>query len=510
MKNNKKQNKRQNRFALSEADDGALSLVAGKTGLLINRESSRDFREKYFDTFDWRLFNGGHLLVQTGSRLELKEIETGDVIEMTEATIPASRHWHPKKILDGRLKKMLGETTGLRAVIEVCSLRRKRAAYNLRGKDGRTALRAHIDEARLSEADAIPLPPVLSLVMIEGHDKEFDEVSRGLSEAGLTAARPESFFLKAALARIGRLPDDYSPKYGIRLPRTTQARKALVAVLRHLADIMQRNVEGIINDIDTEFLHDFRVAIRRSRSALGQVKGTLPEAPVRHFREEFAKVGKLTNELRDLDVQLINMPAHVEQTPPCLRKGLDEYFNLLERKRECEHDRLSKELRSPGFRKLMARWIKFLDEAERRGPTENSDAPVGAIAASLIHKRFKKVVKKARLTTDDSDGAKLHVLRIDCKKLRYLLEIFSTCFTRQSFIPIVERLRGLQDILGDLNDHRVLQDALVSHLEHDAPRPLMAAALGALISRSHEHRLELMGGLRGGSGQVRRQRRGGA
>ena len=39
---------------------------------------------------------------------------------------------------------------------------------------------------------------------------------------------------------------------------------------------MTENLPGLLDDIDTEFLHDFRVAVRRTRSTLKLGRPALP------------------------------------------------------------------------------------------------------------------------------------------------------------------------------------------------------------------------------------------
>ena len=48
------------------------------------------------------------------------------------------------------------------------------------------------------------------------------------------------------------------------------------AILRHTLAVMRANEEGIKADWDTEFLHDYRTAVRRTRSALSQIPGIFP------------------------------------------------------------------------------------------------------------------------------------------------------------------------------------------------------------------------------------------
>ena len=46
------------------------------------------------------------------------------------------------------------------------------------------------------------------------------------------------------------------------------AGEAAAAILLRLLDTIDANVAGVLADIDTEFLHDLRVSVRRTRSAL--------------------------------------------------------------------------------------------------------------------------------------------------------------------------------------------------------------------------------------------------
>ncbi len=51
-------------------------------------------------------------------------------------------------------------------------------------------------------------------------------------------------------------------------------------VLARLLEIQDANLPGALADSDVEFLHDFRVAIRRTRSVLREMRGVF--APGRH------------------------------------------------------------------------------------------------------------------------------------------------------------------------------------------------------------------------------------
>src|SRR4029079_2623050 len=74
--------------------------------------------------------------------------------------------------------------------------------------------------------------------------------------------------------------------------------------------------QGTIDDIDTEVLHELRVAIRRSRSILGQGKQVLPSDVRDSFRDELRWLALLTGPLRDLDVYILEWDRYVAQLSP--------------------------------------------------------------------------------------------------------------------------------------------------------------------------------------------------
>ena len=73
--------------------------------------------------------------------------------------------------------------------------------------------------------------------------------------------------LQAALAAAGGQPGEY-PASRRGAGAEGRATAAVAAVLPGLLDTLQANVAGTVRDIDTEFLHDLRIAVRRTRTAL--------------------------------------------------------------------------------------------------------------------------------------------------------------------------------------------------------------------------------------------------
>ena len=110
-----------------------------------------------------------------------------------------------------------------------------------------------------------------------------------------------------------------------------RADAAAKLILTHLLHTMEANEAGVREDLDSEFLHDFRVAIRRTRSGLSQIKDVLPKSITREFAERFANLGSQTNRLRDLDVYLLQQESYRRMLGPDIRPALAPLFDELAR-----------------------------------------------------------------------------------------------------------------------------------------------------------------------------------
>ena len=80
----------------------------------------------------------------------------------------------------------------------------------------------------------------------------------------------------AALTALGRHPADYTNSVNVQITAELPGSVAVARLLLRLLDTLELNVDGVLRDIDTEFLHDFRVAVRRTRSAIKLLGEVLP------------------------------------------------------------------------------------------------------------------------------------------------------------------------------------------------------------------------------------------
>jgi CHAD domain-containing protein len=273
------------------------------------------------------------------------------------------------------------------------------------------------------------------------------------------------------------------------------ANEATCEILSNLLATIRRNEPGIVDDIDIEFLHDFRVAVRRTRSALSQIKGVIPEPQLTRFRQDFRKIGRLSNVLRDLDVYIDQQQDYEKMIPDDLQPALKPLFMSLRKQRQEEYKKVVAALKDEFYKNTVKSWNDFLKEmSESATSAVNSDKEIKPLANAFISKRYNRVIKKGGRISDASADEQLHDLRIECKKLRYLLEFFSSLYPVEDVGNFIKQLKRLQDNLGEFNDLFVQQSELRAFIRNSPVTKSsleLHTAVGALIGVLHSRQKQV-------------------
>jgi CHAD domain-containing protein len=238
-------------------------------------------------------------------------------------------------------------------------------------------------------------------------------------------------------------------------------------------------------------LHDFRVSVRRTRSGLSQLKNIFDQEITLKAKQDFLYLGQATNKMRDIDVYLLKKCKYREMLPAPLRTNLDPLFASLSQERKKEHQSLVKLLCSNEYKRILQNWEDFIKIEDATGNTEFRDIrPIIDVAREVIRKRNQRVVKFGKDIIQNSSDELLHKLRIEAKKLRYLLEFFSSLFPQKQIQELILKLKQLQDNLGEFNDLVVQQNSLRIFSES---LPLKRGferdtilAVGVLMGKLHE------------------------
>lgn len=264
------------------------------------------------------------------------------------------------------------------------------------------------------------------------------------------------------------------------LSPTTPVGDALTQVLRRLFETIQQTEPGVRQATDIEYLHDYRVAIRRTRAVLRQFQFEITSPNLRYFRKEFKWLGRETGPMRDLDVFEVRLIDYVNG------KGLDgdevqEGLNaLVVEKKAVELQNVVCALESDRCRDLMETWEDFLASS---APT-NSESALHALVSNKIWSLYNVILKQGRAILSDSlaRAAAYHRLRIECKRLRYMMELFSSLYSPKALAPLVQHLKNLQDTLGAHQDYIVHRNIIATTTIDEVSSMSSTISMTALVS----------------------------
>jgi len=233
------------------------------------------------------------------------------------------------------------------------------------------------------------------------------------------------------------------------------AESARRIALRHLDSATEALIR-LDDPDDIEALHDFRVSLRRLRTILRAFRPDLEPDIRRKDRRKLRKLARATGAGRDAEVLL---------------EWLDSIRPDLATSEGPMADRLAAELRTerdgsyasvlarvgPRFWKLersLRRRLSWLELPPQ--PTNPASARSFAAALELLVPMYARELAAAVDSIESpEDNAAVHAVRIQGKHLRYLVEPLAEEVPGVS--ELVDRLKGLQDALGDLRDAQLLE-----------------------------------------------------
>ncbi len=463
-------------------------------GWSLGKNSSRRERLVFYDTFEEEAFRNGLAVMRRKGTLSIIDLESGAV----EAETPLAQtppNFFAADLPEGKARKRLLQCSTLRAFINRCAVDRFISSWRILNRDDKTV--ATLDYESLHPVDKTSetvFPQHFSITPLKGYHKELSPMLMALPEP-VDAYRIVSF--KERLMTIMETAEPfgrgYSPKLRLQLDAHASIHENVRRLLQFTTSIMEANEEGIRKDIDSEFLHDFRVAIRRNRSILRLLNGVFDPEKTAWALAGLRELGKRTNDLRDSDVYLLRREEYTSLLPPSLRPALDPFFSDLEADKRLHHRQFCRYLTDREYSGFMTSLKEFIAEGELPDPETAPLAaePTGDVAAKTIRKALKKVLVHGRRTGSETSDAELHELRIDCKKLRYLLEFFASLFPPKATAQVLRQMKTLQDNLGTFVDLSVQMEFLQSRLEAipaDRGGISEAAAIGGLLTTLYRER----------------------
>lgn len=458
----------------------------------------------FFDTFEWGVWFRQAVLYECEGTFHLARREADWIgheicTEETGGIVPGFY----REFQNPDMRRELGGVLGLRRLVPVAVVRSVQRLAEVVNVSGKIVCRFEL--ATLSPRDRIrsPFYRLCRILPLRGYDGDCAQVREALAAHGCVPVTegPLAVFLRS----VNNSPRAYTLRPAFGLTADLPAREAVTRIVRGILALAAENEPGIVRDQDTEFLHDYRICLRKIRSVLSLIDGVYPDVAADRMKKLLAALGRATNRLRDLDVCLLARDEYEALLPAVLRPALVKMFEDFEVERSEELAKVCLHLRSSSGRRRMRELTAFFESAGDLPPTEASGEPVGPLVFKRIYKRHRKIRDvDGGLGADTPDEA-VHELRIQTKKLRYLLEVFGELVPEGQSAPMEKGLRRLQNKLGSFNDLSVQQKFLLDYWRRkqagQGASGDLAMSLGGLIAilnlRQQKEREEIQNALGG-------------
>jgi len=476
-------------------DDSSLAAVrsALSRAFMVAEEpgarGSGTHRWTWLDTFDWRLYKAGLTLrfeqARRGGRLVLSKAD-GALQAEQQVTRWPRRPSLAEDLPDGPVRDRILVLTSPRALLPIVKAVSTVSVTRLLNGDGKTVARLVTERVTVTAptgntaADTTAeLPPQLAVAEVRGYPGQARRAAALLAGVPGVSQASQSLFT-VALTALGRHPAACTSGVDAEITATMPAAVAVARLLLRLLDTMELNVDGVLRDIDTEFLHDFRVAVRRTRSAIKLLGAVLPADLAGHYATEFKWLGDVTTPIRDLDVHLLGFDAMTEQLVAASPADLEPLRAFLIRRRAREFRQLAAALRGPRFRAITQDWRKALLEIRDASGPRKRRPTAAALARGTTERAFRRIAARGGAITPASPPESLHDLRKRAKELRYLLEFFAPLHDPVAYRKVISDLKQLQDCLGEFQDSEVQQHEI--HTLADAMLAERAAPAATLLA----------------------------
>jgi CHAD domain-containing protein len=471
-----------------QAEVSAVAEVLTEVGFVFG--PSQVVTTTLLDTFDGRLHRAGlRLRVNESDRVELELTGAATTpAHLTVASIPRV----PADLPPGPFRSRIAALADMRALLPQIRVSSSRTSGVQRDPTCKVVVSAELHEGVhvVDRRDADCPRATIEVHEVPGYTKSARQTLEALRMMGLAECETDTLTQCATAAGIDLA--GFTATATVPLDPEMSAIDGFRLVLDNLATAITVNWQGTIDQADPEFLHDLRIAVRRTRTILAAAKAVLPASVLQPARDGFAWIAELTGPPRDLDVYLLEWPRYTNPLGVDVAPSLEPVRAILERRRADGHLAFDRALRSEHAADLMGTWRTWLAEPIGSGDLPSgSGRPLGRLVAKRVARAHRVLVERGRLIGPDTPAVQVHDLRKDAKKLRYLLECFGSLLPENARGPFVKRLKALQDNLGEHQDaevHVSMLRGLAGELHEAGASPDTMVAVGQLTERLDQQR----------------------
>ncbi|MGA8169453.1 MAG: CHAD domain-containing protein [Methylocystis sp.] len=251
---------------------------------------------------------------------------------------------------------------------------------------------------------------------------------------------------------------------------------AVARIVGGCLDHLAANIPALRETGDAEAVHQLRVASRRLRAVLGELKRASPSNPELTAAAARAKaIADALGAARDWHV----LREGLERGPRKFLREEPDFFTLLDavelrRLRAVEAARAA--IAAPATQQFMRELRGLISRGTwREGAGWSAEKGSARDFAVKSLNRLQKHAAKRCENVADLKPEHRHQARIALKKVRYVAECFESLFSRKAARRYLNELANIQDQLGEENDRETAARLLGEIAAEDASRETLRA-----------------------------------
>jgi CHAD domain-containing protein/CYTH domain-containing protein len=245
------------------------------------------------------------------------------------------------------------------------------------------------------------------------------------------------------------------PKLATTLSEHTSVYDALQQLFGDFLQTVLEKKEQILHHNEEEDLHQFRVELRKCRAIVKEFQDFFKEDAFKKANKALRVIAQTTNKKRDLDVFYDSIKHKNE---------LQEFIDYIHKTKEEQHQLLEHFFCDGEF----ARLLKIIQDNLQHKKSylkKSKNQTMNQIFKQKIQNKKDAIQNEIKQLTHASPIEHLHEIRIEFKKLRYMLESFMHLITDNESMEFLKESKWYQNMLGALNDISV-QLEIILHYKH--------------------------------------------
>lgn len=247
--------------------------------------------------------------------------------------------------------------------------------------------------------------------------------------------------------------------------------------------VWQANLLGTLTLPDQEFVHQFRVSLRRLNSLLKVFKSALPDRFQRQWTQRLKDLSQITGDVRDLEVMQNCILQPIQQSSDQQAQALVSAVLVVS---EEERQAALAQVQQLGFGGPVLLFARDIQELA----TDDFPKNLPRFAEKQLSGLHRNALTRLAKTLKSPTSTNAHRLRIALKHLRYSCEFFAPLFDNEEMVLFAKSVANLQDEFGFINDFHVSLSRLQIWVEQGA---VSRDAREAIAAWHSAHAQEVLG-----------------